>query len=82
MRATLTVHSYRHTYTKQSETWRVKLKLASQTLEFKIDNGAEVRAITDMAFSAFKGLKLDRPKKMLYGPARDNQSFCRGVLCY
>ena len=52
------------------ETWRVKLKLANQTLEFKIDTGAEVTAILDVAFRAFKGLKLDRPKKMLYCPAR------------
>ena len=52
------------------ETWRVKLKLANQTLEFKIDTGAEVTAISDVAFRAFKRLKLDRPKKMLYGPAR------------
>ena len=52
------------------ETWRMKLKLANQTLEFKIDTGAEVTAISDVAFRAFKGLKLDRPKKMLYGPAR------------
>ena len=52
------------------ETWRVKLKLANQTLEFKIDTGAEVTAISDAAFRALKGLKLDRPKKMLYGPAR------------
>ena len=52
------------------ETWRVKLKLVNQTLEFKIDAGAEVTAISDVAFRAFKGLKLDRPKKMLYGPAR------------
>ena len=54
-----------------TETWRVKLKLASQTLEFKIDTGAEVTAISDVAFRAFKGFKLDRPKKMLYGPARN-----------
>ena len=48
------------------ETWRVKLKLANQTLEFKIDTGAEVTAISDVAFRAYEGLKLDRPKKMLY----------------
>ena len=52
------------------ETWSVKLKLANQALEFKIDTGAEVTAISDVAFRAFKALKLDRPKKMLYGPAR------------
>ena len=52
------------------ETWRVKLKLVNQALEFKIDTRAEVTAISDVAFRAFKGLKLDRPKKMLYGPAR------------
>ena len=52
------------------ETWRVKLKLFGQMLEFKIDTGAEVTAISAMAFRTLTGLKLEIPKRSLYGPAR------------
>ena len=53
-----------------SETWRVKLRLCGQMLEFKIDTGAEVTAISDAAFGTLRGPKLESPKKTLYGPAR------------
>ena len=53
-----------------SETWRVKLRLCGQMLEFKIDTGAEVTAISDAAFRTLRGSKLKSPKKTLYGPAR------------
>eukprot|EP00731_Ephydatia_muelleri_P010502 Em0005g1088a len=53
-----------------SETWRVKLRLCGQMLEFKIDTGAEVTAISDAAFRTLRGPKLKSPKKTLYGPAR------------
>ena len=39
-----------------SETWRVKLRLCGQMLEFKIDTGAEVTAISDAAFRTLKGV--------------------------
>ena len=53
-----------------SETWRVKLRLCGQMLEFKIDTGAEVTAISDAAFRTLRESKLKSPKKTLYGPAR------------
>eukprot|EP00731_Ephydatia_muelleri_P015748 Em0009g172a len=53
-----------------SETWRVKLRLCGQMLEFKLDTGAEVSAISDAAFKTLRGSKLKSPKKTLYGPAR------------
>ena len=38
-------------------------------MQFKLDTGAEVRAISDTTFRSFKGNRLIQPSKSLYGPA-------------
>ena len=58
--------AFLHTVLKNtSETWRVKLRLCGQMLEFKINTGAQ-----DTVFTTPKEPKLEAPKKTLYDPGK------------
>ena len=52
-----------------AESWRVKLRVSGQVMEFKVDTGAEVTAISETAFRAMRKQTLKTPTKNLYGPA-------------
>ena len=45
------------------------LKMAGRMLHYKLDTGAEVSAISYTTFRSFKGYRLIKPSKSLYGPA-------------
>ena len=45
------------------------LQLPQHVVQFKLDTGAEVSAISDTTFRSFKGHRLIQPSKSLYGPA-------------
>ena len=49
--------------------WMVTLKMSGRMVQFKLDTGAEVSAISDTTFRSFKGHRLIQPSKSLYGPA-------------
>ena len=45
------------------------MRVSGQVMEFKVDTGAEVTAISETAFRVMKKQKLKAPTKTLYGPA-------------
>ena len=45
------------------------VKMSGRMVQFKLDTGAEVRAISDTTFRSFKGHRLIQPSQSLYGPA-------------
>ena len=45
------------------------LKMAGRMVQYKLDTGAEVSAISDTTFRSFKVDRLIKPSKSLYGPA-------------
>ena len=49
---------------KQQSSWRGK------EIRLKIDTGAEVTAISEETFQQIGGASLQRPRNVLYGPAR------------
>ena len=52
-----------------AESWRVKLRVSGQVMEFRVDAEAEVTAISETAFRAMREQTLKTPTKTLYGPA-------------
>ena len=48
--------------------WMMKLNMTGKMVQFTLDTKAEVSAISDTAFRYFKGHKLMKPSKTLYGP--------------
>mgnify|MGYP003472819863 CR=1 FL=1 len=53
-----------------AESWKVKLSVSGRVIEFKVDTGAEVTAVSDTAFGTMRKQTLKAPTKVLYGPAR------------
>ena len=49
-------------------SWTAKVQVGSQYLTFKLDTGAEVKAITEDAYSSLQGVPLQKHSKILYGP--------------
>ena len=47
--------------------WLAKVKLCDQDIEFKLDTGAEVTAISDQSFKRLCEQKLSSPGQTLYG---------------
>ena len=56
------------TGTKQS-SWTANISLNSHPIQFKLDTGAEVTAISDKVFSSLCNAKLQKASKVLLGPA-------------
>ena len=48
--------------------WIVAVRLDEQTVQFKVDSGAEVTAISDFSFRQLNGVHLHHASKVLYGP--------------
>ena len=55
---------------KQQLSWTTTLLVKGKEVTFKIDTGAEVTAISEDTFRQLGGVRLQRPSKVLYGPAR------------
>ena len=55
---------------KQQSSWTTTLQVRGRVIRFKIDTGAEVTGISEETFRQLGGASLQRPCKVLYGPAR------------
>ena len=55
---------------KQQSSWTTTLQVRGKKIRFKIDTGAEVTAISEETFRQLGGASLQRPRNVLYGPAR------------
>ena len=55
---------------KQQSSWITTLQVRGKGIRFKIDTGAEVTAISEETFRQLGGASLQRPRNILYGPAR------------
>ena len=51
-------------------TWTVKVQLQGQEIPFKMDTGAEVTVISEEAYRTLGTSELEKPSRILYGPAR------------
>ena len=53
-----------------SDAWTVNLTVNDIPINFKIDTGADVTAISTNEFTKFRGITLTQPSKVLHGPAK------------
>ena len=56
-------------HTRASTVWMSSVKLGGKEVQFKLDTGAEVTAISDSTYQTLQGVKLKPATKPLYGPA-------------
>lgn len=56
--------------TANQSSWTATVMIGSQEVQFKLDTGAEVTAISDDVHKMLKDATLSKPSKMLYGPDR------------
>ena len=54
---------------ESSTSWRSTVTLDNQAVEFKLDTGAEVTAVTEETFKKVHGKRLQQPTRVLYGPS-------------
>lgn len=54
----------------QTVDWRVTVNIRKEDIEFKMDTGAEVDAISVSTFEKLGRPKLCKPTRVLYGPAK------------
>ena len=54
---------------KQKTQWLAELKVNDVMVTFKIDNGAEVSAISETTLKQLQPVQLKKPSRNLYGPA-------------
>ena len=68
-----------------SSTWRSKVNLDRRDINFKLDTGAEVTAISESTYRQLHGhRRLQQPSKVLYGPASQSLKVIgqfEGELC-
>ena len=51
-----------------SSSWRSTVSLNDKAVEFKLDTGAEVTAVSEETYKQVYGKQLQRPMRVLYGP--------------
>ena len=56
-------------HTRASTIWMSSVKLGGKEVQFKLDTGAEVTAISDSTYQTLQGVKLKPATKPFYGPA-------------
>ena len=56
--------------TADQSSWTATVKIGTQEVDFKLDTGAEVTAISDAVHQTLKDATLSKPSKILYGPDR------------
>ena len=54
----------------QEKSWFASIRMDGQSIDFKLDTGAEVTAISELTFQTLKHQVLQKPDKLLYGPSR------------
>ena len=52
-----------------SSSWRSTVSLNNQAVEFKLDTGAEVTAVSEETYKRVHGKRLQRSMRVLYGPS-------------
>ena len=58
---------------KQQSSWTMTLQVRGKEIRFKVDTGVEVTAISEETFRQLGGASLQRPRNVLYSPARHTQ---------
>ena len=53
-------------------SWNTNVLLEKTSVNFKLDTGAEVTAITEETFKQLNGITMNKPSKSLHGPARQS----------
>ena len=53
---------------EHERSWTVDLDLNGKKIQFKLDTGAEVTAISEESLGKLKNISLRKPAKLLYGP--------------
>jgi hypothetical protein len=56
--------------TGEQDDWRVTVSLRKEDVEFKLDTGAEVDAISEATYKTLGCPRLCKPSRILYGPAK------------
>ena len=56
--------------TKPATTWNITVTMNSKPVEFKLDTGAAVTAISEKVFKTVTTAQLQKPSKILSGPTR------------
>lgn len=56
--------------TKCKTMWKITVNLNTIPMEFKLDTGAAVTAILEEVFKTLPMIQLQKPSKLLSGPAR------------
>ena len=51
-----------------NNTWCATVQAGSRQLQFKLDTGAEVTAISEETFCSLQDIQLQKPSRILYGP--------------
>jgi len=54
----------------QESAWSATVLVGKTEVQFKLDTGAAVTAITEETYKSLKSVTLKKPSKLLYGPAR------------
>ena len=55
--------------TKHEMSWTTTLLIRGKEINFKLDTGAEVTAISEKTYQSLTGIQLQKASKILYGPA-------------
>ena len=55
---------------EQNSPWQISILVENKPVQFKLDTGAQVTAITERTYSTLGASSLKKPSKILYGPAR------------
>ena len=56
--------------TKRETSWTTTIVINGKEVKFKLDTGAEVTAVSEQTYKSLTGIKLQKPSRVLYGPAR------------
>lgn len=54
----------------KDKAWTVNIRLQGKEIVFKMDTGAEVTVISEKEYCTLERTKLEKPSRVLYGPAR------------
>ena len=54
----------------KDKAWSVNIRLQGKEIVFKMDTGAEVTVISEKEYRTLERTKLEKPSRVLYGPAR------------
>lgn len=73
----------------QNSSWTEEIYVNNHSIQFKLDTGAEVTAVSEKVFANLKNIKLQKASQVLLGPAQqklevlgrfDGHFLCKGKL--